>query len=426
LSAKLGLAPVYATGFQRDDSLYSQTAFSLESSHLMVATAGDPASVVVRITNNRSDPLSAKLKLSAPSGWAVTQGDADAELKPGASRDLTLTFKVAGQEAIGEQNVSVACLEGEKTTTTFPVRVLVQEPFLIAVSPIRGAAGDTTVQVTVTNQSAIPRQGRVALELPAGWRGSAPLDVADLKPGEKRALPFTLSWNADWKLQESARAVFTADNGSKTSTPVIPPELKIHAVRENLIGKGPENWPQALEMPSWLLGSTHGETKARLWLGWSQEGLYGAVEVHDAKGRFNDPTAFWGCDALEIFFTAQAASAKSGITNGNAQFWFVPLLDQNRVYAGRWKIKDEIPESIFDIPGVKSATHRTKDGYVMEFLLPASAIPGFPLTPGVSLRLNANLTVHGAVSDREVYWPQPKADGIGGDPSSWGVMNVVE
>ena len=87
----------------------------------------------------------------------------------------------------------------------------------------------------------------------------------------------------------------------------------------------------------------------------------------------------------------------------------MPLADENRVYVGRWKRKNEIPATQYDLPGIKSAAVRKDDGYVMEFLIPAAALQKYRPEVGARLGLSVNLTVKGKRFDREVYWPWTKS-----------------
>jgi hypothetical protein len=110
---------------------------------------------------------------------------------------------------------------------------------------------------------------------------------------------------------------------------------------------------------------------------------------------------------------------------GDHQFWFVPLVDQNRVYVGQWKRDNEIAATLSDIQGIQSSAKKTADGYVMEFLLPASAIKQYQPVAGSKIGVNLNLTIQGQKSNREVFWPQAKEWGVPTHPEGWGTLELA-
>ena len=75
---------------------------------------------------------------------------------------------------------------------------------------------------------------------------------------------------------------------------------------------------------------------------------------------------------------------------------------------------------------MKSAARRTADGYVMEFLLPASAFQSYLPHAGGEFGLAASLSVIGNDSAREVFWPRKKDASVRTMPSSWGRMKLIE
>ena len=139
-----------------------------------------------------------------------------------------------------------------------------------------------------------------------------------------------------------------------------------------------------------------------------------------------DPKSFWTCDALELFIDALNNKQPHSYGAGDHQFWFIPLVDQNRVYVGQWKRAAELDETQFDIQGIQSAAKKTADGYVMEFLLPASLIKHYRPAVGSKLGVNLNLAVHGQQSDREVYWPNSKGSDAPAHPELWGTFDLVD
>jgi hypothetical protein len=169
-----------------------------------------------------------------------------------------------------------------------------------------------------------------------------------------------------------------------------------------------------------------GDSRAEVHLAWSKEGLYGAVVVHDSQVQVKDPKSFWAGDVLEMFLDTADNKQPRSAGEGDHQFWLVPQPEANRVYLGRWKMKSEIPATLYDISSIRSAAKRTADGYTMEFLLPAEQITNYHPQAGARLGLNFNLTIKSKQFSREAYWPSPKAFGVNAHPDRWGTVLLVK
>jgi hypothetical protein len=305
---------------------------------------------------------------------------------------------------------------------------LVQQPLIMQVGPIMGAPGKAEITVKVGNQSAQSVNATLSLKLPAAWKAATPEQkVDDLKTGEIRDVKCSFDWNTDWKADESAQVLFATADGKSVQKPIIPKSLKLHKAPALKLDGKLDDWPAACELPPWVLGSTLGEAKARVFLAWSDDGLYGAVDVHDSKLSAADPRSFWNGDCLEIFVDTADDKRQREYEVGDHQFWLVPQVDQNRVYVGRWKRKNEIADTQYDVQGVKSGSVKTADGYSMEFFLPAAALQKYQPKVGGKLGVSVNLTVKGQRFNREVYWPWTKTDwALANWPKMWGSVELAE
>jgi len=425
-SVRLTRAPVYAVGLDRGDPLYAQTAYSLHSPYLVAATAGDPVEAVLRVNNNRDKAIACRVKMALPKGWTADALEASANVAQGKTSDLSLRFTVGPDEPLGRRQVTLAVSEGG-AVREIPLTVLVRTALVLQVGPIRGRPGDTVVSVKVGNTSARTLDATLRLRLPASWKTSTPeMKLAGLKPGESRELECKLAWSADWQVGESATAELDAGPGKRLVRSIIPNCLRLHRAKDLQIDGRLDDWPESARLPEWMLGSTTGAPKAKAFLAWSPEGLYAAVEVADSKLQASDPRSFWAGDCLELFIDTSDDKRQRSFEPGDHQFWFVPLVGEGRVYVGRWKRKDEIPATRYDIQGIRSAARRTPEGYVVEFLLPASLLEKFQAKAGARLGLNLNLTVKGKQLDREVYWPARKDWAVMNLPKVWGSMELVD
>jgi hypothetical protein len=427
LSATLQSFPLYAVGLKKSDPLYAQTAYGIESCHMVVACSDDTVEVTVRIANNRDKVIEGCAAVVPPSGWPLVAGNVTYSVPPGDARDLALKFSVPSKQNPGTALARVDFQEAGRIVKAMPLDIVVQHPFAIEVSPIEGRPGPTTLNVLIENRSAQVQDGTLSWKLPSTWRASAAeLPVAAMQPGERRTLKTDLTWSEDWKASESAMAVFQSAKGFRLEAPIIPNCLPLRRAKDLKPDSDLAEWPKETNLPDWMLGSTRGNADARLWLAWAPEGLYGAVEVKNSKGQVKNPREFWDGDALELFVSTGQDKKNDAFESGDHHFWFVPDFEKNRVYAGQWKAKDEIPENRYDMPGMKSAARRTADGYIMEFLLPASAFQQFSPRAGGEFGVAACLSVRGFDAPREVFWPRRKDQGVRTSPLSWGRMKLAE
>ena len=358
-TAQLRLAPVYAVGLSKDDPFYKQTAYSLDTPYLVVPTAGDTVTPVLRVNNNRAAALQGVVRMTLPAGWTAEKQEFAISAAPGEKVAVPLPFTVNPQEPLGQKTVKLTISEGEKIKE-IPLQVLVQMPLIMQAGPIMGQPGKAAITVKVGNRSSQPVSGTLRLQLPASWKAATPeQNVEALKPREIRELKCEFEWNTGWKADESAAAIFAAADGKTVQRPIIPKAYRLHkapALEEErrerrvihltliLSGWLARHWPPAdTQLPQWILGSSLGEPQAKVWLAWAKEGLYGAVEVHDSQLLAADPRSFWNGDCLEIFVDTSDDKRQREYEAGDHQFWFVPLVNENRVYVGRWKRKDEIP-----------------------------------------------------------------------------------
>ncbi len=425
LSANLQMAPVYAIGLKKSDPLFAQTAYDIDSNHMIVVSPSDTAEVNVRVTNNREQKIEGKTVIVPPSGWTSLQENLPYSVAPGEVQDLTLKFSVPADVADGITQAQVEFYESDKLVKSMPLVINIQQPFSLEVSPLEGQPGLTTTEVLIENRSAQIQNGTFSLKLPASWKAEVlEFPIENLTPGERRPQKMELTWSEDWKPGEMAIVAFESSKGVTIQAPIIPNRFPLAAAKSLKIDADLKDWPTGSHLPDWMLGSSRSEAEARIWLALAPEGLYGAVEVKNSLAQVKNPREFWAGDALELFLSTDPNKTKNIREKGDHQFWFVPLFDENRVYVGQWMGNDEIPETKFDIPGIQSAARKTSDGYIMEFLLPAAAFQHFSPKAGQEFGVNVNLSIIGNDSPREVFWPRKKDLSVRTLPLSWGRMTL--
>jgi hypothetical protein len=423
-NVKLTMAPVYAIGIERADPLYQQTAYSMYTDYMTGGAAGDLIKPVVQIQNNRASAIDCTITADLPANWTMSTQATHVTVAPGEQKLVELPMQIDPNAQTGTKIVALNFSEAGPIKT-IPVRVFVHPSVVLRVAPIAGQSGHVTLAIDVTNHSTVGRSGEVRLHLPSTWSADAPsIAVADLAAGETRQISVGLNWDDQFPANESATAEFVDGHGMSIIQPIIPPALDIHEMEGISLDGDMSHWPADTQIPPWMLGSSAGVANAAIHLGWSTQGLYCAVEVHDSKVAHNDPTTFWTQDALEMFVDS-GGNQSQGFGPQDHQFWIVPMVEQHRAYLGRWKVVDEIAKTQFDIPGVQSWSGRTSDGYAMEFLIPAADIQNYQPTIGKRIGINLNLSIHGQELDREVFWPRSKSAGVQKEPENWGSMQLV-
>lgn len=424
-TVKLTMAPVYAAGLTREDPLFAQTAYSLDTPGLVVATAGDPVRPVVQVRNNRNEPIRARITLSLPEGWTPAgEGSATADTAPGAVQFVAMPFYVDLGEHLGMKEVTLTVSEGDRQIKQMPLKVLVRRPLAMEVGALRGAPGRTEIDVRLGNRSIRPVAGTLSMSLPGSWNAvTAPAEMT-LDSGQDVQTTLALEWNTDWQADEAAQVIFDAGEGRRIARSIIPNRLRIPRADGLDLDGDLSDWAAAAELPAWILGSSMGEADARVLLAWAPEGLYCAVEAHDSRVLATDPRSFWQGDVLELFIDTAASKTPRAYGAGDHQFWLVPQVDENRVYMGQWA-HGEGQEARYDLP-IRSAARRTEDGYVLEFLVPAEQLVDYEPAVGEQIGFNVNVTIKGERFDREVYWPRVKDEQVCLHPESWGTVELGE
>ena len=422
----LGLEPTYAVGVSEESRWFRQAAYSLETPLLSLATAGDSVTASLQVRNFRKTAINGKMKLQLPAGWSDTSGEQTVSVAPGQTKQLSFAFRVGTKEELGEEVAHLSISEGE-LLKTIPLRVQIKRPVVLSVQSLKGEPGNSAVGIRISNGSMQNLDGSLRLKLPSSWSTTTPeIKVPALKPMETREVQAQVQWASTWKEGESASVEYISSDGRTARQPLIPSRMAIYAAPDLVIDGDLKDWPARNKLPDWALGSTQGEANASVFMAWSSKGFHLALDVRDSKAFVPDPKSFWMGDALELFLDTNNRKTTRSFEPGDHQFWLSPMIDQKRVFAGQWKRNGEVSETKYDLlAGAQSVAVRRGNGYVLECLLPASAIKDFKAAPGTRLGLNFNLLVKGLAVDREVFWPLAKS-GDALQPAAWGSVTLTQ
>ena len=424
---RLSRAPIFAVGISQDDRWFKQAAYSLDTPQLTVAAAGDSFPIRLQILNNRNREINATVRVVTPKGWLIDRSEANVKVPVNSQANVAFNVTISLDEPEGFREVLVIAEENGQRLKEMRAKVLITKPLDLKVSPIEGVPGQTKVKVQVSNNSSRTLKGVLRFRLPKSWQVTPnSVTIEGLEPDEIREIFVDLTWSPEWQLGESAQVIFGTLERTIASEFIVPPILRIHrAPKVELDGKLDE-WDEKRAIPFWLLRSTFGEPNVRLFLAWSSEGLYIAAKVHNSIVKVPDPRSFWTGDCIELFVDTRNDKRPRPFEPGDHQFWFVPLVDEGRVYVGQWKRGNEIPQTLYDLPEIKSAARKTNDGYIIEVLLPTKYLHGFKTQVGAKLGLNINLTVCSERGTREVYWHHQKDLGVLRSPHLWGTAELVD
>lgn len=425
-SFQLNRAPSFVAGISRDSPWFKQTAYSLETSYFVSVGAGDSFLVRVRAKNNRDTDINSIVRVLVPENWQVDRDRAEFKVPPNAQAFAEFVVSVPVRETVGIREVLIVVEEGGQRLKETRVKVFVLNPIALKVLPIEGGPGEANLRVQLTNNSSKPVGGILSFRLPKSWRTEPEFVTVDnLKPDEVRTVEVKLHWTSDWQIGENAQAFFGSLGQTLAWDFIVPPCFKIYrALKVKLDGKLDE-WGEKWAVPFWLLRSTFGEANARIYLAWAPEGLYVAAEIRDSIVKVTDPRNFWTGNCLELFIDTRNDKRPRSFESGDHQFWFVPLIDEGRVYAGQWKRGNEISETRYGLP-IEGTVRKIDGGYIMEFLLPASLLQGFKPQVGAKIGLNINLTVRGKHYEREVYWHRQKDWRVLHSPHLWGTVELCD
>ena len=420
---KLDITPVWNVGITENNPMYLQTAFDLKSRSFDAVTAGDNVRILFRIKNNRKQELNADYSLKIPKEWKMDKTSGTVSVAPGKTKILPLEISVPENAGTSSKKVFL------KITDSGSVKILTSEYqveafALLIVNSLSGDPGKTTLTVSVKNNSNKTRSFSLKPNIPAGWKISPPeITVDNLAGKATRIVKFDLDWNLNWKTNESARIeLFTKAGVKVTDANIFPSTISIPKVTDIKFDGKFSDWPKSAQIPSWILGITRADIPARVYLGYSNAGLYFACEINESKVICTTPKRFWDQDTIEIFVDSKNnKTPRDKYASTDHQFWLCPLAKEQKVYLGRWKRNNEISGNRFDIK-TKGFCKRTKTGYILEGLIPASEISGFNPEAGSKLGLNFNITVQNPKANFEIFWKNSKTENVTGKPASWGTV----
>ena len=400
---KLDIAPTWYIGFDKNHDWMKQTPIDILSDSYLLNVAGE----VIEFKLDNMDKV--EYTINCPAEW-VQEKVADGinvttpQTLTRSSRSFTVVGKYQGIEKV--MNIELDIIP-EVYAKSYSVQF------------------DGKFYIECVNQSKYKKTHILKAQVPEGWVVEPALTEYTAEPNQKIKIDYVLKKSTSVRADDKENAPYirieSEDGRLLDRAPIVQRDWTMNSKNDVKIDGNLKEWNANNQLPTWMVGPLGDNENSRVYMAYSKDGLYLAFDVADSQCFCADPRSFWrATDCLEFMFNSSATfEVGEKWTKNHHQFWFCPLADENRAYAGIWG-RSEGQESIYDIPEVKSVVKKTKDGYIMEAFIPAMHLHGFKPVPGTMAGVSFTMAVQGHKRQREFYWPGSKADNLVVSPWAWG------
>ncbi|MBI5724088.1 MAG: hypothetical protein HZA50_09040 [Planctomycetes bacterium] len=189
--------------------------------------------------------------------------------------------------------------------------------------------------------------------------------------------------------------------------------VKVSQIKEATVDGDLKEWNDVKPLPLPFAKKDAGSLK----LAWTKDGLFGAltVKTDEIKVDAQNP---WAGDAIEVFIEKDCArAAGKGDTENAAQYAFAPTQDgdggDGTIVVAWGADRDQAAD-------LKCSWKKTKEGYVLEFSIPAKVLKPAKLEEGTKLGFNFALDKAGKAAEQ--FFSDKDADAGYASPSTWGVI----
>lgn len=382
-------------------------------------------------------------------GYATPAPNALVQIVEAEGKVLAAAFKVDPEGA----DVTLADPKAEKITDMFG-RVLSRGERQLSVGPtwyigldrncdwlkacpldiasdryVRTRSGDTFTVSTRTGDGCA-----YTLETPKGWTvaekgGELVVSVPEATEDDAYAVTLVGRTKGVEKRIALDVDVFPAGWDENAPPPEMPKSCEFAKVDDGAIRLDGDlsDWPTANRIPASLFCLKEKKAKAHFYAGWSEKGLYLAVDAHDSKCIATDPEWFWdGADCFEVGVdTAFDRRAERKHNDTDAHYWMCPIVDENRLYVGRWGhdgraiVKDDVLKSV-----VKTALRKNAKGYTAEIFIPASELKGWKGAAGAKIGFASTFVYQGKFMSDDISWPMVRKFAPFNQPGNWGEVTL--
>lgn len=194
------------------------------------------------------------------------------------------------------------------------------------------------------------------------------------------------------------------------------------------------DWPAEAELKGIRRSATIGGERSllrspRVWLAWTDRGVYVAMEVYDNDIQGAPADGWWWTrDHAEFWInTRPVPPGQESFDKYSHQFFLVPReYPQDGVggVLGQWHRRgDALEKHLVPHPTAKCAVRVLADRYVFEAFIPAEALHGYD--PRSEPELAFNMHVRNYQQAADYFWSAPKEVFTQARPQTWGVLKLA-
>jgi hypothetical protein len=185
---------------------------------------------------------------------------------------------------------------------------------------------------------------------------------------------------------------------------------------------GLSDWAEVSPLPEpRVYRQVHGHVLNRVWLAWTEEGLYAAADIQTAEVT-TDPEEPWNADSLELFLEPHA-NRSQGQSHFSAQIAFAPDATAGptacvaRVIWGGPHFREAAND-------LQCAWDRTDRGYAIEAFIPAAALRPMPMSAG--MRMGFNYAINDGGGWVQQFHSNKMQDHGYWRPATWGLVELAD
>ena len=186
-----------------------------------------------------------------------------------------------------------------------------------------------------------------------------------------------------------------------------------NAQKKITVDGNPAKWTAIKALPAPNTNKPAGAIK----LQWSTEGLYGLLQVKDDKIDVNVDTP-WSSDCVEIWL--ETDFARAGQMSDNA--FQIVLAPNPNALNGKSLVL--VPQGTMDAEAIKAITKTSKEGYTIEFFIPAKELTGAKMVVGTKIGFDYSVDLKG--KSVESFAGAKTATGGYANPSVWGAIQLAK
>jgi hypothetical protein len=190
------------------------------------------------------------------------------------------------------------------------------------------------------------------------------------------------------------------------------------------------DWPRTAALDKMRREQTVGLERSNahapnVYLGWTNDGLYLAMEVFDSKIETAPASGWWWTrDNVELFISTHPVASDQVSYDVNChQFFIVPRdpSEGGAAVVGQWhRDGDALKDNLIPHPDIQKAVKILPDRYVVEMFIPAKALHGFDPRHERTLAFNMNVREFNIATS--FFWSSPKSTRTELRPNTWGTL----